>query len=212
MEFPLLFEEPEPVEIEPPAPETIEAPKTPGTALAVISGPIAPIREIIEDSSVLKSVLDNPHPIALLGDDLVAGGHVTREQLEQAIRVQAHSGGKRIGEILVAAGAVDQETVDFVLARRLGMPAVDLRKLDIDPDAQALVTKLQARKHTIMPCLIHRNRLVVAMENPLDHGALKPLEFVCGKHVLGVLAPREDIEWAIERHYREVRREHHWII
>lgn len=216
MEFPALFEEPPVSEATPDTARKPEETAPPTTALAVFSRPALPVLEIIQDAGVLRNVLDKltRHPISMIGEELLSGGFITPAQLEQAIRIQAGS-KLRIGEILVSTGAVDQDTIDFILARRLGVPSVDLRKLEIAPEAISLVPKLLASMHTLMPCLIHRNHLVVAMENPMDQNALKALRFACGKHVLAVLAPREDIEWAIGQRYKELRKDQspldHWI-
>lgn len=231
MEFPALFEDLPALETtqtaieESPAVETTPAeappatePEPPKTAIALISGPITPVMEIIRDASVLRNALDKQlrHPIPLLGEELLSEGYITSEQLEKAILAQKASGRKRIGEILVSAGVVNQDTIGFVLAKRLGVPSVDLRKLEIDHDALSLVPKLFAGKHGLMPCLIHHNHLVVAMENPMDQTLLKALRFAYGKHVLAVMAPRGDIEWAIEHRYKELLTArnpfaNHWI-
>ena len=47
-----------------------------------------------------------------LGDSLVKRGHLTREQLEGALREQVQQPGRRLGELLIEAGYVSRETVD----------------------------------------------------------------------------------------------------
>ncbi len=208
MEFPVLFDEPE-SDDQPGAPEVSAQPEPsiPGTGLVVLSAPPAPVIEVISDADALRKALDKPHPIAMLGNELISQGFITREQLDKAVLIQSGDRKRRIGEILVETGAVSREIVDFALARRLGMPAVDLHKLDIDRDAVRLIPKILARKHMLMPCMIHRKRLVAAIENPTNHASLKPIEFACGMHVLGVLAPKKDIEWAIDHCYRNERKD-----
>lgn len=201
MDFPVLFED-EPEREEEKAP----LPPNPVSGLAVPASPPPPSIEVIGDSNALRKALDKPHPIVALGRELLSQGFINQGQLDRAIRIQSGSSKtKRIGEILVETGAVSRETVDFVLARRLGLPTVDLHKLDIEPDALRIVPKFLAGKHLLMPCMIHRKRLVAAVENPADHAALKPVEFACGMPVLGVLAPKKDIEWAIDHYYRTER-------
>ena len=166
-----------------------------------------PAGEIVSDADTLKKALDrrSSAPIALLGEQLVLQGLITREQLEKAIRIQSSSHGKRIGEILVEVGAVDGDAIDAVLAVKLGVPKVDLRRLQIDPEALKLVPNLVARRLVLMPCFLHRGHVVVAMKNPLDQEILQQLRFTTGKHAFPVSADREDVEWAIDRYYRELR-------
>jgi len=47
-----------------------------------------------------------------LGDSLVKRGYVSREQLEEALRLQVGQPGRRVGELLVDAGFVTRETVE----------------------------------------------------------------------------------------------------
>lgn len=166
-----------------------------------------PSGEIVSDADTLKQALDrqSSQPIALLGEQLVLQGLITREQLEKAISIQSSSRGKRIGEILVEAGAVDGDAIDAVLAIKLGVPKVDLRRLQIDPVALKLVPNLVARRLVLMPCFLHRGQMVAAMKNPLDQETLHQLRFTTGKRAFPVSADREAIEWAIDRYYRELR-------
>ncbi len=166
-----------------------------------------PAGEIVSDADALKKALDrqSSQPIALLGEQLVFQGLITRGQLEKAISIQSSSREKRIGEILVEAGAVDGDAIDAVLAIKLGVPKVDLRSLQIDPEALKLVPNLVARRLVLMPCFLHRGQMVAAMQNPLDQEVLQQLRFTTGKRAFPVSADREAIEWAIDRYYRELR-------
>ena len=210
MEFPPLFDpSPEPEVAKPRKPSGREdAQEKPGTTLATVSGPLSPVKEIIRDVEVLKNALDRrSHPtFSMIGEDLLALGYITPEQLDRALRIQVKHGGKqRMGEILVSTGAVTRDQIDFVLARRLGVPAVDLRHFKVSPAAVRMVPKVLASKFTLMPCMIHRNQIVVAMENPMDQNALKALRFACERHILTVMATKADIEWAIPQYYKDVR-------
>lgn len=47
-----------------------------------------------------------------LGDSLVKRGHITRDQLDEALRLQLQHPGRRLGELLVEAGFVARDVVD----------------------------------------------------------------------------------------------------
>ncbi|MBC7842310.1 MAG: DUF4388 domain-containing protein [Gemmatimonadaceae bacterium] len=47
-----------------------------------------------------------------LGDSLVKRGHITKEQLDDALRQQVKAPGRRVGELLVESGFVAREIVD----------------------------------------------------------------------------------------------------
>ncbi len=47
-----------------------------------------------------------------LGDSLVKRGHITKEQLDETLRLQVTQPGRRVGELLVEAGFVEREIVE----------------------------------------------------------------------------------------------------
>ncbi len=182
----------------------------PEETLAHPSGPEAPLRTPggIHDSDLLKQMLDHPSPspISQIGEDMIAHGLVKEEHLQKALQIQKRYGSikPRIGEILVSTGLVDQKDLNFILAKRLGVPAVDLRNLRIPQSVIGLVPMELCQRFTLMPCLIHRNQVVIAMQDPMDQNALKALRFACERHILAVMAPKDDIEWAINHYYQKV--------
>ena len=65
-----------------------------------------------------------------LGDALVAEGAITQEQLDHILAEQRSSGGM-LGEMLVAQGAVESVQMLRFLARQL---AVEATQMKADPD------------------------------------------------------------------------------
>ena len=61
-----------------------------------------------------------------LGDALVAEGAITQEQLDRILAEQRTSGGM-LGEMLVAQGTVDSVQMLRFLARQLAVPFCQLR-------------------------------------------------------------------------------------
>ena len=62
-----------------------------------------------------------------LGDVLVQRDLVTHEQVQEALELQATSGG-RLGELLVQMGVLDERDLVGALALFFGMPVADLRR------------------------------------------------------------------------------------
>src|ERR1700739_4885807 len=76
-----------------------------------------------------------------LGDLLIRAKLVTLEQLEKALEIQADRGG-RLGDHLVATGAIKREALDAFLHRMPAEPA-NIRATGIDEtDLLALLMKL----------------------------------------------------------------------
>ena len=75
-----------------------------------------------------------------LGDVLVLRGLVTHAQVQEALELQAQSGG-RLGELLVQMGVLEERDLVGALAEFFGMPVADLRRYKPDPDALALISE-----------------------------------------------------------------------
>jgi tetratricopeptide (TPR) repeat protein len=54
-----------------------------------------------------------------LGDTLVKAGRITAEQLDQAIAMQSAGHGRKVGEILVALGALDRQELHRAIRRQV---------------------------------------------------------------------------------------------
>ena len=140
-------------------------------------------------------------PAHKLGELLIAEGLISVKQLAYALELQKRDRGQRIGDILVEMGAVTSEAVHSALARNLGVPFVKLQDFDVDHTVLRLVTRELARKHAVMPLMLHAERLVVAMQDPMDMETNNLLRFTTGRSIEVTVATREDIERAIKRHY-----------
>src|SRR6185295_18856103 len=68
-----------------------------------------------------------------LGERLLAGRLVQREQLVAALTEAHTTPGTRLGRVLVAAGAIDEPTLARAVADQHGLDVVDLR--DTAPEA-----------------------------------------------------------------------------
>ncbi|TMK18531.1 MAG: pilus assembly protein PilB, partial [Actinobacteria bacterium] len=80
----------------------------------------------------------------MLGELLIESQLIASTQLEEALLQQSAS-GKRLGELLVELGAIDDFDLARVLATRLNLPMADLRQSTPDDDAIALVPESMAR-------------------------------------------------------------------
>jgi len=141
-------------------------------------------------------------PRGLLGEVLVARGLVTDGQVATALKQQADS-GKRLGEVLVDMGALDERGLVDALADFFGMPVTDLRRDTPDPEALALVPEAISRENLAIPIRVDDDGLHVAVAQPSDELRFL-LAGTSGKSVRLSLAPMTDIRWAIDRSYQAI--------
>ena len=97
------------------------------------------------------------------GSLLIRRGLVSEDDVAQALIVQNDT-GKRIGETLVAMGAMNERELTLFLADLLHMPVVDLRRNNPTArDARALIPEEVVREHMAMPIRLDDDGLQVAV-------------------------------------------------
>ena len=102
-----------------------------------------------------------------LGKMLVQRGLVTQAALDQALERQGET-GERLGEALVALGAVASGEVARVLAEHLRLPFIDLGDDVADMSLVGAISAAAARRYVVLPVARWGDRIVIAMANPND--------------------------------------------
>ena len=133
-----------------------------------------------------------------LGDILLSGGRISREQLEEALLIHRED-TRDVGRILLDLGYVDEADLAQALAARLRLRYVEFTERDVDRRAAGLVDRRVLRRHGVMPLRVENGRLIVAMSDPTDLYALEDLTMLSGYPVTPVVAARGDIRRAFDK-------------
>jgi type II secretion system protein E len=136
----------------------------------------------------------------LIGEMLIEEGLITSEQLEAGLKEQKNS-GDFICQALVKLGFVTEERVFAVLSRKLNIPYVKLKDIQVDPLIIQKVPAKFASHYKVMPVDFKDNCLVIAMTDPLDIRTLDDIRLLLGIEVKGVLASESGIQEAIRKYY-----------
>lgn len=138
-----------------------------------------------------------------LGERLVKEGFITRDELEVAL-VEHRLTGKRLGEIIVSLGFLDEETARKAIGEITGFRVIDLNAVVPDPEALQLIDETFARNNFVLPISLQNNRLKVAMVDPDNIILLDKIR----RHVrrpdikiLPYLAAKKDIQEALDKYY-----------
>jgi len=138
----------------------------------------------------------------LLGELLVTRGKVSLEAVDEAMALQSHeSGGRRLGELLVALGHCRSRDVAEVLAEQYGLPWTQIREGDLKPELMSQIPADLAYRHQVLPLSRDNGTLTVAVADPLNLEALDDLRFVTGARIEAVVADAEEIRQEVEEHY-----------
>ncbi len=135
-----------------------------------------------------------------LGELLVRESLISVQQLRKAQEEQQKN-GTRIGTALIKTGAIEESKLTDFLSKQYGVPAINLKEFDVEPDIIKLVPKDVAEKHLVVPVNRAGSALIVAMCDPSNIYAVDDLKFLTGYNIEAVVASEPAIREAIERYY-----------
>jgi hypothetical protein len=131
-------------------------------------------------------------PDAPLGTLIFREGLLSAEQLEESLG-EAVKTGKRLGQVLVDKGLLQESQVARIIAKQKNLGFVDLAELEIDSDTARLLPHETAWLHHALPIAVEDDVLVVAVEDPTDEEALGTVKTALGREARFVVATRSEI-------------------
>src|SRR5437588_3731985 len=122
------------------------------------------------------------------------------DQLQEAKNLQQQTGAK-LQDALVKLGYASTEEVMSAVAEFHSLQFVNLAEVTIPASVIELVPESVARENIVLPMAQENGALKIIMSDPNDFETMQKLTFILNKDVQPVLAPREQIIEAINRHY-----------
>ena len=136
----------------------------------------------------------------LLGMSLIEAGLLTRDKLDNALKIHRKS-GNTLGCTLIKEGYITESQLLNFLESKLGFPHAILSNYVVDENALQTIPENIARKYEIFPLVKVRNTLTVAMVDPLDSFIGENLEYTTGCEIKPLVSTRAEILEAIEKYY-----------
>src|SRR5450432_1789194 len=136
-----------------------------------------------------------------LGELLVRENLISLQQLQKAQDEQKKAGG-RIGYHLTKLGFIEESELTNFLSKQYGVPSINLKEFDIDPEVVKLVPKEVAEKHQCIPVNRAGASLILAMSDPSNIYAIDDIKFLTGYNIEVVVASEQAIKEAIEKYYQ----------
>lgn len=134
-----------------------------------------------------------------LGDLLVEAGVLQPEQLENALKNKSYE--EKLGDYLISQELITEQQLIEVLEFQLGIPHVNLNQYSIEPELIQLVPKELAKRANLMPIRRDRNKLLVAMADPMDYFAIEELRMATGCQIETSIAAKDDVYRTITKYY-----------
>jgi type IV pilus assembly protein PilB len=131
----------------------------------------------------------------LLGERLIEAGLLTKEQLNEALRVQTQT-GELLGSILIKSGFISEKN----LIRMLNIQELKAKDT-IDRQLVKILPEKIIRQYKLFPVKKEGKYLFVAMADPLNVIALDNLRLLTGLDIKPLKASLKEINSLIEKHF-----------
>jgi type IV pilus assembly protein PilB len=139
-------------------------------------------------------------------DLLIQKGILAPDQLTEA-RGMAQQTGAKLQDTLVKLGYATPEQVISAIAEASGLQFIDLTNVTVPAAVIELVPESVARENVILPLMQEGGVLKIIMADPSDFDTVQKLQFILNKDITPVIAGREQIVEAINRHYGQTETE-----
>lgn len=136
-----------------------------------------------------------------LGEAMVRDSLITREQLRLALERQVIFGG-RIGTNLVELGIIKESELASFLGKFFKVPTINPSQLaSVDEETISCVSREISEKYKLVPFKKERNRLFVAMMDPLSMASIDELRFITGYDIIPHVITELRLLYALEKYY-----------
>ncbi len=139
-------------------------------------------------------------PRKRIGELLVQAGVLDQAGLRSALNEQKRWGG-HLGRLLIDMRLVNEEVLVRALSAQLNFPIVDLDRIEISQDVLDLVTPQMAEENSVIPIRLEGKFLDVAMSNPTNLGIIDELRMRTQLNLHPYLAGPYMMQRALARFY-----------
>lgn len=136
-----------------------------------------------------------------IGQLLIEAGVITPEQLEYALERQRTSDGELLGTLMVRLGLTTEDKLLPVLAQQLGISYLSLKDQQIPLDLVKRIPARLANRYQVLPVMQDGKALLLGMANPLDTKAVDEIQMLVHGPVRPVLVSPLELSEAIRQYY-----------
>jgi type IV pilus assembly protein PilB len=166
---------------------------------AVDTEPQPERQPIIEEKTTDRDLAVTPEG-GRFGELLVRKQLVSRGAIMEALLQQTGT-GKRLGALLVDAGAISDRQLAETLAEQMKLPLADLRTDRPEPDAVAKIPEHVARELVAVPLRLKDGVLQVVVADPTSE-TLRLLRETTRLQIEALIAPTSEVTRVIDATYR----------
>ncbi|MEK7743441.1 MAG: ATPase, T2SS/T4P/T4SS family, partial [Elusimicrobiota bacterium] len=139
-----------------------------------------------------------------LGDILLKGNVLNREQLEKA-RKHSEMTGARLGDTVVKLGLATEDTLAMAVSKMIGVPFASKENKILVPEKgqglQNVIEERFARENALLPLFLDETVLAVALAEPENVLVLDNLKLMTGFDIQPFISTKSQIMKAIDDFY-----------
>ncbi len=136
------------------------------------------------------------------GELLLKNNYISESQLEDALKKQKYS-HKRLGEILIESGYISRKDVLDALGKQLGFERVNFKKYELSNELADYIPENLAKNYNLTPLDFKNNRLVIAMQDPLDLEPIDLLNSINNYDLEILIASEDEVKYAQQLIYSD---------
>ena len=136
-----------------------------------------------------------------IGQILVDLGFIDEEQLDLLVEEQSQRSGEKLGAIAIGMNMITEDQLAQALAEQMGIPVVNISDLTVAPEVLAHLTEPMARMYNAIPISFRNNTLTIATSQPERLEVLDELRNFLGYNIQATVTTPHEIEAALERYY-----------
>ncbi len=137
-----------------------------------------------------------------LGEILYKAGKVEKAALIEAIK-ETKTTKKRLGQILLERGLVDEDVLHKAIAKQFGLKYVNLDNISVPPDAASLIPEELVRRYGILPLKRENGTLKLAISDPMDLEMMDTVRMQAGAELECYIASPSKIQTFLEEEVPE---------
>jgi len=136
-----------------------------------------------------------------LGEILIERNKLDAANLERALRLQESANGERIGSLLIRSGFAAERDMVEALSVQLEVPVVSVTEYPELPVLEERVAVRFIKESKALPLYEDADRLILAMDDPLDGYVINAYQLVTQRQIVVRLAVPSEMDAAFERLY-----------
>ena len=135
-----------------------------------------------------------------IGDFLIEKGLLNEAQLKVALNEQKKL-GKKLGEVLVELGYIDEDVLLKVIAEQLNVNIITANDIEFTADLKKIIPQNIARRLNIVPIKLEGDTIHIATNDPTNIFAIDEIMRITGKEIETHIISKNDLLVAFEKIY-----------